>query len=93
MQDEHILARKYADKWMGKALGVGLYKRRLNRKEVEDSRQVLYNCINPLARVRASSLYNNATCFPPSGNDPLFCTAAPCFLVDNARYIAQWLYV
>ena len=51
LQDEHILARKYADKWMAKALGVGLFKRRLYRKEVEDTRQVLYSTINPLAKV------------------------------------------
>lgn len=51
LQDDHILARKYADRWMGKALGVGLFKRRLYRKEVEDTRQVLYTTINPLAKV------------------------------------------
>lgn len=53
VQDEHILARKYADKWMVRALGVGLFKRRLHRKEVEDTRQLLYTTINPLARVSA----------------------------------------
>ena len=51
VQDEHILARKFADKWMVRALGVGLFKRRLHRKEVEDTRQLLYTTINPLARV------------------------------------------
>ncbi len=51
LQDEHILARKFADRWMAKALGVGLFKRRLYRKEVEDTRQVLYSTINPLAKV------------------------------------------
>ncbi|DBA90394.1 TPA: hypothetical protein ACH3X1_003668 [Trebouxia sp. C0004] len=50
LQDEHILARKFADRWMGKALGVGLFKRRLYRKEVEDTRRVLYSTINPLAK-------------------------------------------
>ena len=53
MQDEHILARKYADKWMVKALGVGLFKRKLHRREVEDTRQLLLSTINPLARVSA----------------------------------------
>lgn len=53
MQDEHILARKYADKWMVRALGVGLFKRKLRRREVEDTRQLLLTTIaNPLARVR-----------------------------------------
>lgn len=33
MQDQHILARKYADRWMVKALGVGLFKRPLWRRE------------------------------------------------------------
>ncbi len=42
---------KFADRWMAKALGVGLFKRRLYRKEVEDTRQVLYSTINPLAKV------------------------------------------
>ena len=51
LQDEHILARKFADRWMAQALGVGLFKRRLYRKEVEDTRQVLYSTINPLAKV------------------------------------------
>ncbi|KAL0042483.1 hypothetical protein WJX79_001296 [Trebouxia sp. C0005] len=50
LQDEHILARKFADRWMAQALGVGLFKRRLYRKEVEDTRQVLYSTINPLAK-------------------------------------------
>ncbi|DBA66119.1 TPA: hypothetical protein ACH3X2_14347 [Trebouxia sp. C0005] len=35
---------------MAQALGVGLFKRRLYRKEVEDTRQVLYSTINPLAK-------------------------------------------
>ena len=52
MQDEHILARKYADRWMAKALGVGLFKRRLYRKEVEDTRQLLFSTLNPAAKVR-----------------------------------------
>ena len=51
VQDDHILARKYADKWMVKALGVGLFKRKLHRREVEDTRQLLMSTINPLARV------------------------------------------
>ena len=51
LQDEHILARKFADRWMAQALGVGLFKRRLYRKEVEDTRQVLYSTVNPLAKV------------------------------------------
>lgn len=51
LQDEHILARKYADKWMAKALGMGLFKRRLYRKEVEDTRQLLFSSLNPLAKV------------------------------------------
>lgn len=51
VQDEHILARKYADKWMVRALGVGLFKRKLHRREVEDTRQLLMSTINPLARV------------------------------------------
>lgn len=50
LQDEHILARKFADRWMAQALGVGLFKRRLYRKEVEDTRQVLYSTVNPLAK-------------------------------------------
>lgn len=50
-QDEHILARKCADRWMAKALGVGLFKRRLYRKEVEDTRQLLFTALNPLAKV------------------------------------------
>ncbi|DBA93931.1 TPA: hypothetical protein ACH3X3_013969 [Trebouxia sp. C0006] len=50
LQDEHILARKFADRWMAQALGLGLFKRRLYRKEVEDTRQVLYSTINPLAK-------------------------------------------
>ena len=32
-QDQHILARKYADRWMVKSLGVGLFKRPLWRQE------------------------------------------------------------
>lgn len=61
VQDEHILARKYVDRWMARALGVGLFKRRLYRKEVEDTRQVLLATINPLAKVSAcsDSLYNS----------------------------------
>lgn len=51
VQDEHILARKCADRWMAKALGVGLFKRRLYRKEVEDTRQLLFSTLNPLAKV------------------------------------------
>ena len=53
VQDEHILARKYADKWMVRALGVGLFKRKLHRREVEDTRQLLLTTINPLTRVSA----------------------------------------
>ena len=55
-QDEHILARKYADRWMARALGVGLFKRRLYRKEVEDTRQVLFSTLNPLAKVSHCSV-------------------------------------
>ena len=55
-QDEHILARKYADRWMAKSLGVGLFRRRLYRKEREDTREVLYSTINPLARVSSAML-------------------------------------
>lgn len=55
-QDEHILARKYADRWMAKSLGVGLFRRRLYRKEREDTREVLYSTINPLARVSPAVL-------------------------------------
>ena len=32
-QDEYILSRRYADRWMRKALKVGLHKRALLRKE------------------------------------------------------------
>ena len=33
LQDHHILARKFMDRWMVKALGVGLCKRPLSRLE------------------------------------------------------------
>jgi len=67
LQDEHILARKFADRWMAQALGVGLFKRRLYRKEVEDTRQVLYTTINPLAKVSNEApvcIPKDCCCFP-----------------------------
>lgn len=36
---------------MARALGVGLFKRRLYRKEVEDTRQLLFSALNPVAKV------------------------------------------
>lgn len=59
VQDEHILARKYADRWMGRALGVGLFRRRLYRKEVEDTRQLLFSTLNPTAKVRPCPCSDN----------------------------------
>lgn len=32
-QDAHILARKYADRWLVRSLGMGLFKRPLHRRE------------------------------------------------------------
>lgn len=54
-RDEHILARKYCDRWMSKTLKVGLFRRSLHRRELEDARQQLYANIwaaaQPLSKV------------------------------------------
>ena len=75
VQDEHILARKYADRWMAKALGVGLFKRRLYRKEVEDTRQLLFRSLNPRAKV------NRCCCLRAPWQGLLCC----CFCAGNGR--------
>ncbi|KAK9809018.1 hypothetical protein WJX72_007977 [[Myrmecia] bisecta] len=44
-KDEHILARKYSDRWMIKVLKIGLFKRRPFRTELVDPRKALYRAV------------------------------------------------
>lgn len=44
-QDEHILARKFADRWMLKTLSVGLFGREVFRREKTDPRQRFYDVV------------------------------------------------
>ena len=46
LQDPHILARKFADRWLRKSLGVGLFKRPLWRRETDDERSRLLRTIS-----------------------------------------------
>ena len=45
--DPHILARRYADRWMVKALGCGLHGRPVWRRETEDLRALLLAVARP----------------------------------------------
>ena len=41
VQDHHILARKYADRWLRRVLNEGLYGRPLQRVEVPQDKPIL----------------------------------------------------
>ena len=45
MQDEHLLARKFGDRWLYKALGSGLHGRAIHRREKSDPRKTLYKAV------------------------------------------------
>lgn len=45
VQDEHIMARRFADKWLYKALGSGLHGRVIHRSEKGDPRKKLINAV------------------------------------------------
>lgn len=53
-QEKSILARKFADKWLYKALGSGLHGRALHRREQGDPRKRLYSAV--LASQRSKNL-------------------------------------
>lgn len=61
VQDERILARKFADRWLYKALGSGLHGRVLHRKERGDPRMRLYSAV-----LLASQRSKNPKVGPPS---------------------------
>lgn len=50
-RDPHILARKFVDRWMVNALGVGLFDRPVWRRETEDLRRLLRATTLPKRRV------------------------------------------
>lgn len=52
-RDPHILARKFLDRWMVRALGVGLYDRPVWRRETEDLRRLLRATTMPKRKVAA----------------------------------------
>lgn len=83
-QDEHILARKYADRWMYKSLGVGLFGREVFRREIKDPRKKFYDAVllaNLQARGKSSPA--KVSIVLPAG-----CTSGP--QCTNARVLAEF---
>jgi hypothetical protein len=70
-RDPHILARKFLDRWMVRALGVGLYDRPVWRRETEDLRRLLRATTLPKRKVAAMGSVVRAKSAPlgPGGSE------------------------
>lgn len=54
MQDEHILARKFGDRWLYKVFGSGLHGRAIHRDEGSDTRETLKRLLWLMRHPKAS---------------------------------------
>ena len=64
-QDEHLLARKFGDRWLYKALGSGLHGRAVHRREKSDPRKKLYRAVllTNLQRGKAAPKVDNSPAY------------------------------
>lgn len=62
-----MLARKFGDRWLYKAIGSGLHGRAIHRREKSDPRKKLYKAVllTNLQRGKAAPKVNSSSSFHP----------------------------